>query len=276
MSKPTRIALVGATGLIGTSLIRLRLGRSDLFRIIGIARREVPLPPGARMELLVADPSGWADAIAAANADVLVCALGTTWRKAGKDEAAFRSVDQDLVLACGKAAKAAGIRQMIVDLLGRCRCGVEELLPARQGRGRTGAGQARAHPARRAAPRPAARPPRGAAPSGKAGDARQPAGRPAAARPVSQVPLDQGRNDGPGDHRPDPRESSGPVRVRARCDPAGSAEGLSKSSSERGGARSAEGPVALLQRFGWTIATDPPSRLWRATSPFREDSLACN
>lgn len=114
MSKPIRIALVGATGLIGMSLIRYGVGRSDLFRIIGIARREAELPTGARMELLVADPSGWADAIAAANADVLVCALGTTWKKAGKDQATFRSVDHDLVLACGKAAKAAGIRQMIV------------------------------------------------------------------------------------------------------------------------------------------------------------------
>ncbi|HQV04035.1 MULTISPECIES: NAD(P)H-binding protein [unclassified Novosphingobium] len=112
MSKPTRIALVGATGLIGMSLIRLAVNRPDI-RIIGISRREVPLPPGARMEVLLADPSGWGDAIAAANADVLVCALGTTWKKAGKDEAAFRSVDQDLVLECGRAAKAAGVRQMI-------------------------------------------------------------------------------------------------------------------------------------------------------------------
>jgi uncharacterized protein YbjT (DUF2867 family) len=112
MSKPTRIALVGATGLIGMSLIRLAVTRPDI-RIIGISRREAMLPPGARMEMLVAEPSGWGDAIAAANADVLVCALGTTWKKAGKDEAAFRAVDQDLVLACGKAAKAAGVRQMI-------------------------------------------------------------------------------------------------------------------------------------------------------------------
>lgn len=113
MSKPTRIALVGASGLIGQSLIRLGVGRSD-FRVVAIARREIPLPPGARMEVLVADPENWADAIAAANADTLVCALGTTWKKAGKDEAAFRAVDRDLVAACGKAAKAAGIRQMIV------------------------------------------------------------------------------------------------------------------------------------------------------------------
>ena len=112
MSKPTRIALVGATGLIGMSLIQLAVGRSDI-RIVGIARREAQLPPGARMELLVADPENWSDAIAAANADVLVCALGTTWRKAGKDEAAFRAVDEALVLECAKAAKAAGLRQLI-------------------------------------------------------------------------------------------------------------------------------------------------------------------
>jgi uncharacterized protein YbjT (DUF2867 family) len=112
MSKPTRIALVGATGLIGMSLIRLAVHRPDI-RIIAISRREVALPPGARMEVLVADPDSWGDAIAAANADVLVCALGTTWKKAGKDEAAFRGVDQELVLACGRAAKTAGVRQMI-------------------------------------------------------------------------------------------------------------------------------------------------------------------
>ncbi len=114
MSNPLRMALVGATGLIGSGLIQYGVGRSDLFRIIGIARREAPLPQGARMELLVAPTDGWPDAIAAANADVLVCALGTTWAKAGKNEAAFSRVDHDLVLACGKAAKAAGIRQMIV------------------------------------------------------------------------------------------------------------------------------------------------------------------
>jgi uncharacterized protein YbjT (DUF2867 family) len=64
--------------------------------------------------VLVADPSGWADAIAASNAKVMVCALGTTWRNAGKDEAAFRAVDHDLVLACARAAKAAGIAHLIV------------------------------------------------------------------------------------------------------------------------------------------------------------------
>ena len=77
MSKPIRIALVGATGLIGMTLIRMAVDRPDI-RIIAISRREIALPRGARMEVLVADPENWDDAIAAANADVLVCALGTT------------------------------------------------------------------------------------------------------------------------------------------------------------------------------------------------------
>lgn len=112
MSEPTRIALVGASGLVGSSLIRLACGRSDL-RIVAIARRELSLPAGAQMEVLLADPASWGDAIAAANATVMVSALGTTWKKSGKDEAAFRAVDQELVLSCARAAKAAGVRQLI-------------------------------------------------------------------------------------------------------------------------------------------------------------------
>lgn len=108
-----RLCLVGATGLTGGSLIDQAVSRSDV-RIVGIARREVKLPEGARMEMLLAEPDGWADAIAAANAQVLVCALGTTWRLAGKDEAAFRAVDHDLVLSCAKAAREAGIDHAIV------------------------------------------------------------------------------------------------------------------------------------------------------------------
>lgn len=112
MSKPVRIALVGASGMIGSALIAEAVGRRDV-RIVAIARSELALPKGARMEVLVADPDHWADAIAAANADVLVCALGATWAKAGKSEAAFRAVDERLVLACAAAARAAGVRQVI-------------------------------------------------------------------------------------------------------------------------------------------------------------------
>jgi uncharacterized protein YbjT (DUF2867 family) len=113
MSDPLRICLVGATGLIGSTLIDMAVGRNDI-RVVGVARREMKLPQGARMEMLIAEPSGWAEAIAAARPQVMVCALGTTWAKAGKNEAAFTAVDQHLVLACARTAKAAGARQLIV------------------------------------------------------------------------------------------------------------------------------------------------------------------
>ena len=112
MSEPLRLVVVGATGLIGTTLIARVVGR-ERYRLTAIARRAVALPEGARMELLVADPAKWGEAIAAANAGVLVIALGTTWRAAGRDEAAFRAVDKDLVLACAQAAKTAGVRGCI-------------------------------------------------------------------------------------------------------------------------------------------------------------------
>lgn len=112
MSDTRRIVLVGASGLIGGAVIAATVGRSDV-RLTALARREFALPSGARMELLVADPREWPALIAGANADALVVALGTTWRAAGRDEAAFRAVDQTLVLDCAKAAKAVGVSRCI-------------------------------------------------------------------------------------------------------------------------------------------------------------------
>ncbi len=112
MSRPTRICLVGATGLVGTALIAACVGRRDV-KLVAVSRREAKLPKGARMELLLAPTEGWEQAIAAASPDVLVIALGTTWRKAGKNEAAFRAVDEKLVLDCARWGLAAGAKQLI-------------------------------------------------------------------------------------------------------------------------------------------------------------------
>jgi len=108
----TRIALVGSTGLIGRSVIDI-CSAGDKVRIVGIARREVALPQGARMEMFVADPSKWGEVLEAVRPRALICALGTTWKKAGKDEAAFRAVDYDLVLSTANAAKDAGIQNFV-------------------------------------------------------------------------------------------------------------------------------------------------------------------
>ncbi len=118
---PRTVILVGATGMVGRAVMARAVGRESI-RLHAIARREVPLPAGARMEMLLADPANWPEAIAAsgagsdlaASADCIVIALGTTIAAVGGDKTAFRAVDHDLVLACARAAKQAGIRQAIV------------------------------------------------------------------------------------------------------------------------------------------------------------------
>ncbi len=111
-AKPIRIALVGATGLIGKSMINAVIGREDV-RLTGVARRETSLPDGVRMELFVAEPDKWGDVFEAVRPHVLVNALGTTWKKSDKSEADFRAVDHDLVLRTAEAARNHGITRMI-------------------------------------------------------------------------------------------------------------------------------------------------------------------
>lgn len=113
MSEQTRVVLVGATGLIGGAVMTAAVGRSDI-HLVAVARREVPLPKGARMEMLLSDTEHWPDAIAAGRPHTVVIALGTTIKAVGGDKAAFRAVDHDLVMECAMAAKAAGARQLIV------------------------------------------------------------------------------------------------------------------------------------------------------------------
>ncbi len=113
MSKPVRICLVGATGLIGGALIEACVGRNDV-RLVAVSRNEASLPKGARMEVLLAPTTGWEDAIAAAQPDVLAIALGTTWKKSDKNEAQFRLIDERLVLDCAKWGLDAGAKQVIL------------------------------------------------------------------------------------------------------------------------------------------------------------------
>lgn len=113
MSEPARIALIGATGLIGRRVIEAASVREDV-RLVGLARREAPLPPGARMEMFVAQPAKWGEVMQAVRPRALICALGTTWKKAGKNEAAFRAVDHDLVVATAAAARDAGVANLVL------------------------------------------------------------------------------------------------------------------------------------------------------------------
>ncbi len=115
MSEPERVPLllVGATGLIGTAVIAAT-ARGDRVQLAALARREVALPIGAKLEMLVADPVDWPAAIARARPETLVIALGTTIRTVGGDRQSFRAVDHDLVVESARAARGAGTRQVVL------------------------------------------------------------------------------------------------------------------------------------------------------------------
>ena len=112
MSDPLRICLVGATGLIGGKVMKECVGREDV-RLQAIGRREARLPPGIRIEYFVADPAKWGEVFEALRPKAVICALGTTWKKAGEDEAAFRAVDQELVLQTASAALENGVERFV-------------------------------------------------------------------------------------------------------------------------------------------------------------------
>jgi uncharacterized protein YbjT (DUF2867 family) len=112
MSEPRRVLLAGATGLIGTCAMQAA-GAQPSLHLIALTRREAPIPRGTRMEMMVAEPARWPEAVATIAPDAVICALGTTRRKAGSEEA-FRTVDRDLVLALAAAARETGVANFVL------------------------------------------------------------------------------------------------------------------------------------------------------------------
>lgn len=113
MAERRRILLLGATGLIGRQVARQARAHPGL-RLFALSRRVAPLPPGSRIEMLVADPAEWPESIARLAPAGVICALGTTWRKAERSEAAFRAVDYDLVVSTALEAKDAGASNFVL------------------------------------------------------------------------------------------------------------------------------------------------------------------
>ena len=107
MSERLRVLLVGATGLVGGQVIEAASAHREL-EMHALARREVALPHASPAKVVIADPAAWQAEIAAIAPAAVICALGTTWRQAGRSPAAFRAVDHDLVLTVAEAAREAG------------------------------------------------------------------------------------------------------------------------------------------------------------------------
>jgi uncharacterized protein YbjT (DUF2867 family) len=98
-----RIAIIGATGLIGRLLLQ-RLAATG-HEVHALQRRTGEGSAGTTVHAAPAEE--WPGLVAQIAPEAAISALGTTMRQAGS-EAAFAKVDRNMVLAFAVAARAAG------------------------------------------------------------------------------------------------------------------------------------------------------------------------
>lgn len=107
-----KLLLVGATGLVGSEVLRLALMDARITAIVAPVRR--PLPPHPKLsaplidfDQLPPDASWW-------QADAVICTLGTTMKVAGTRQI-FSRVDHDYPLTVARLALAAGTRTYVLN-----------------------------------------------------------------------------------------------------------------------------------------------------------------
>jgi uncharacterized protein YbjT (DUF2867 family) len=105
---PQRVAVAGATGLVGQALVDQLLGHPAAPEVVALVRDPLRISQRHhRLRVRVVDYGALAVTDADKPLDALLCALGTTIAKAGS-QAAMRAVDHDAVLAAGRWALACG------------------------------------------------------------------------------------------------------------------------------------------------------------------------
>lgn len=109
-----RTALVaGATGLIGGHLVPLLLADPAYEKVVALSRRPLQGIASAKLQTIISDFDALDLALSGIAADDAFCALGTTIKAAGSQEA-FRKVDHDYIAAFARAAKAAGAKRFLL------------------------------------------------------------------------------------------------------------------------------------------------------------------
>jgi uncharacterized protein YbjT (DUF2867 family) len=104
--------LLGATGLVGGTVLDLLLNDPAYGRVVVLGRRPVDRPH-PRLEQHVADLGRLDEHAGRFAVDDVFCCLGTTIRAAGSQEA-FRRVDHDYVVDSARVAAAAGARRYLL------------------------------------------------------------------------------------------------------------------------------------------------------------------
>lgn len=107
-----QVLLFGATGAVGQQVLSQALASASVDQVIAPTRRPLPQQsaklanPVIDFEQLTQQP-WW-------QADVCICALGTTRKQAGSSDA-FKAVDFGLVNVIAQRSKVAGIKHFILN-----------------------------------------------------------------------------------------------------------------------------------------------------------------
>jgi uncharacterized protein YbjT (DUF2867 family) len=112
------VLILGATGLVGAECVRQFAEAPRFTRVIALARRPLAKTASTRVETHVIDFEQLNDAARHFRVSHVVCALGTTIKKAGTQER-FRRVDYDYPVAAARLGLREGARHfLLVSALG--------------------------------------------------------------------------------------------------------------------------------------------------------------
>lgn len=112
--KDKTAALIGATGLIGSHLLRLLQADDEFSTIRVIARRQVPVShPKIKVHVVdFADDAAFKAGIA--GCDAVFVAVGTTQKKVKGDKTAYRKVDYDIPVNAAKFCAETGYKSFLL------------------------------------------------------------------------------------------------------------------------------------------------------------------
>jgi len=108
----SRLLLIGATGLVGQSVLQQALANPAIRLVVALTRR--PLPPHPKLLNPVVDFDALPEAAHWWAVDAVICTLGTTIKKAGS-QAAFYKVDHDHALSVAKLARRHGAQAFALN-----------------------------------------------------------------------------------------------------------------------------------------------------------------
>ena len=107
------IALVaGASGMVGTELVRVLAASGDYRRVVALSRRPLSIE-APRLANRILKFENLESDLRGVTCDEAYCCLGSTIRQA-RTKQAFRAVDHDLILRFARFAQAAGAKTLVV------------------------------------------------------------------------------------------------------------------------------------------------------------------